>query len=209
MATSPIFALVFAHIFTEDDRFTLFKCISVALGFSAVMVLALPSGNLLDSSNLLAKFATLMAAMSYVIAGLLTRKLDEKIGARSITSIVLVLSVLLLAPAAFLQGFSALDTYSNPSLFSLLYLGVFSTALALLIRYSLILQVGYTFVSYTGFLVPVFAVIFGALLLDEQLSMNAYIALLLVLLALAISRLNPQTFSSIVNLKRVNLKERK
>ena len=189
MATSPIFALIFAHIFTADDKLTLFKVLSVLVGFSAVLMLALPTGNVLDGGNLLAKAATLAAAISYVIAGLLTRELSEDLGVPSITCIVLSLSALMLAPFAIAQGFVPISHYSTNSLFSVLYLGVFSTALALLIRYSLILQVGYTFVSYTGFLVPVFAVIFGAALLGEQLSMNAYLALGLVLLALAISRI--------------------
>ena len=185
MSTSPIFALVVAHFFTRDDRFTVFKLLSVLLGLSGVLILSLPSGPSLSSGELLPKIATLMAALSYVIAGMLPRKLTENIGVPSITCTVLCISSIILAPLAIGQNFFAIASYSNESLFAVLYLGVFSTALALLIRYSLILQVGYTFVSYTGFLVPVFAVIFGAVLLKEELGSNAYIALLFVLVALA------------------------
>jgi drug/metabolite transporter (DMT)-like permease len=210
MATSPIFALVLSHFFTADDRLTWFKVLSVIIGFSGVLILVLPSINLSDTSNLLAKLATLLAAVSYVIAGLLTRKLTEDIGVPSITSIVLIFSTLILAPIAFIEGFSAIDSYSFEVLLSVLFLGVFSTALALLIRYSLILQVGYTFVSYTGFLVPVFGLIFGALLLNEKLILNTYISLLLVLLALTISRLNSKKIrSALANIKAILAKKDK
>ena len=192
MATSPIFALVLAHFFTTDDRLSWFKVLSVMIGFSGVLILFLSSLSLLHTSNLLAKLAALLAAVSYVVAGLLTRKLTEDLGVPSITSIVLGFSALSLAPIAFSEGFSTIQSYSVETLVSVLYLGVFSTALSLVIRYSLILEVGYTFVSYTGFLIPVFAIIFGALLLNEELNLNTFIALLLVLLALAISRLSTQ-----------------
>lgn len=202
MSTSPIFALVVAHFFTRDDRFTVFKLLSVLLGVSGVLILSLPSGPSLSSGELLPKIATLMAALSYVIAGMLPRKLTENIGVPSITCTVLCISSIILAPLAIGQNFFAIASYSNESLFAVLYLGVFSTALALLIRYSLILQVGYTFVSYTGFLVPVFAVIFGAVLLKEELGSNAYIALLFVLVALAVCRLNPTKLADFISSKR-------
>ena len=202
MSTSPIFALVVAHFFTRDDRFTVFKLLSVLLGLSGVLILSLPSGPSLSSGELLPKIATLMAALSYVIAGMLPRKLTENIGVPSITCTVLCISSIILAPLAIGQNFFAIASYSNESLFAVLYLGVFSTALALLIRYSLILQVGYTFVSYTGFLVPVFAVIFGAVLLKEELGSNAYIALLFVLVALAVCRLNPTKLADFISSKR-------
>ena len=202
MSTSPIFALVVAHFFTRDDRFTVFKLLSVLLGVSGVLILSLPSGPSLSSGELLPKIATLMAALSYVIAGMLPRKLTENIGVPSITCTVLCISSIILAPLAIGQNFFAIASYSNESLFAVLYLGVFSTALALLIRYSLILQVGYTFVSYTGFLVPVFAVIFGAVLLQEELGSNAYIALFFVLVALAVCRLNPTKLADFISSKR-------
>ena len=199
MSTSPIFALIVAHYFTSDDRFTPFKLLSVLLGFTGVVVLSLPSGSSLSSGELLPKIATLLAALSYVIAGMLPRRLSENLGVPSITCTVLCLSSVILAPFAIGQNFSALASYSSESIIAVLYLGAFSTALALLIRYSLILQVGYTFVSYTGFLVPVFAVIFGALLLDEELSNNAYMALILVLAALAVCRLNTVKLTQLIS----------
>ncbi|MCJ8339326.1 MAG: DMT family transporter [Pseudomonadales bacterium] len=199
MSTSPIFALVVAHFFTSDDRFTLFKLLSVLLGFTGVVVLSFPSESSLGSGELLPKIATLLAALSYVIAGMLPRRLSENLGVPSITCTVLCLSSIMLAPIAITQNFSAIDSYSSEALFAVLYLGVFSTALALMIRYSLILQVGYTFVSYTGFLVPVFAVIFGAILLREELGNHAYIALSLVLAALAVSRLSTEKLAGYVS----------
>jgi drug/metabolite transporter (DMT)-like permease len=202
MSTSPIFALVVAHFFTSDDRFTPFKLLSVLLGFTGVIVLSLPSETSMTSGELLPKIATLLAALSYVLAGMLPRKLSENLGVPSITCIVLCLSSVILAPIAIGQNFSSVTSYSNESLFAVCYLGAFSTALALLIRYSLILQVGYTFVSYTGFLVPVFAVIFGALLLQEELSKNAYIALVLVLSALGVSRLSYAKLAGFLSSRR-------
>ena len=47
---------------------------------------------------------------------------------------------------------------------------------------------GATFLSQINFMVPLLGVVFGAVLLQEKLSANAYWALVIIILALAMSR---------------------
>ena len=72
-------------------------------------------------------------------------------------------------------------------------LGLFPTAFATLLVYRLMARAGPSFVSYSNYLVPIFAVLLGALLLDEQLDWNILVALVLVLTGIAISRMQPRT----------------
>lgn len=188
MATSPLFALACAHLFSKNDTFNLYKLSSVILGFTGVLVMFLPAITQLESQNLWAMLATLFSALCYVVAGILPSRLSEQIGTPSMTFIIMLFSTLALLPFVILQGTEILGTLSIDSLLAILYLGIFSTAFAHLIRYRLILEVGYTFVSYAGFLIPIFATFFGAVLLQEKLSMNAYVSLFLVLSALSLSR---------------------
>ena len=76
------------------------------------------------------------------------------------------------------------------ALIAIVFLGTVSTGIAHLIRFRLIVTVGYTFVSFVGYLVPVFGVLWGALLLGESLEPRAFAALGLILLGLTASRLD-------------------
>jgi drug/metabolite transporter (DMT)-like permease len=55
--------------------------------------------------------------------------------------------------------------------------------------YRLLNRIGPSFVAYSNYLVPPYAVLLGALLLGEELSWNVVAALLLILVGIAVSRL--------------------
>jgi len=77
------------------------------------------------------------------------------------------------------------------AVWSVIGLGVLPTAIATLLMYRLIHRTGPSFVAYSNYLVPVYAVLLGALLLGEALSWNVALALALILLGIAVSRWQP------------------
>ena len=70
---------------------------------------------------------------------------------------------------------------------ALVYLGVFPTGLAYILRFHLIRVIGYSRFSLSINLVPVFGVALGVLILGEPLSINLLIALALVLAGLFVA----------------------
>lgn len=73
---------------------------------------------------------------------------------------------------------------SIPAIGSLIYLGLFPTGIAYIVRFTLIRAVGYSRFSLSINLVPVFGVALGVLILDEPLTLNLVAALALVLAGL-------------------------
>jgi drug/metabolite transporter (DMT)-like permease len=69
---------------------------------------------------------------------------------------------------------------------SLLALSIFGTALAFMIYYRIIERTSATYVSMVTYLVPVFGVILGVLILNEQLGWHAYLGCALILLGVMI-----------------------
>ena len=67
-------------------------------------------------------------------------------------------------------------------------LGLLPTALATLIYLRLVRTAGATFVSFSNYLVPIFGVLTGVVVLDETLHPNAAFALALVLAGIALAR---------------------
>ena len=78
--------------------------------------------------------------------------------------------------------------YYNPSmptfksLISLLYLGIFPTAIAFLLRFYIIIKAGPIFLSYVAYLIPVFAIFWGFVFLGEKISVSIIIGLLFILI---------------------------
>jgi drug/metabolite transporter (DMT)-like permease len=77
------------------------------------------------------------------------------------------------------------------SLTAIVVLAVLHTAFGQLILFALIRRQGASFFSQINFLVPVFGVLWGALILSERPSPNAYAALVLILAGLAVARRQP------------------
>ena len=74
------------------------------------------------------------------------------------------------------------------SLISLVYLGCFPTAIAFLLRFHIIAISGPIFLSYVSYLIPGFAIIWGFLILNEQVNPNSLLGLLFILLSVYLSQ---------------------
>ncbi|MEM5495204.1 DMT family transporter [Hoeflea sp. AS16] len=186
MGTGPFLALIGSHLMTDDDRLTPRKLISVLLGFAGILVLVGPSilaG--FAGGPLLAKLAALGASVSYVTAGLLIRRIAMP--PARLVCLALAIGTAVLIPLALMIDGMPPQGLSSPTLWSLIYLGLFPTGIAYIVRFILIRAVGYSRFSLSANLVPVFGVALGVIILGEPLSINLIAALTLVLAGLFVS----------------------
>ena len=75
------------------------------------------------------------------------------------------------------------------SLLGLIYLGLFPTALATIMLVTLIRVKGPPFLSLVNYQVPIWSLIFGLFILNEQLPAEFLIALLIILTGLGVSQI--------------------
>ena len=187
MGIGPIFALALAHFFAEGDRLTRGKIIGMALGLAGVAVLVKPQAGL-GQGALQGQAAILVAALCYAIGGVLTARAARRHSAETLALAVLLASAAILLPLAavidrpweYRPGLAASG--------SVLYLGLFPTAIALLVRFRLIAEVGYTFVAQSVYMIPAFGAFWGWALLSEAVDPATWLALGLVLLGVGIAR---------------------
>ena len=88
--------------------------------------------------------------------------------------------------------------FSKPtgkSFIALIYLGIFPTALAFLLRFYIISKAGPIFLSYVAYLIPCFAIFWGFIILGENISVNITIGLLFILIGTFIG----QKTTSVIN----------
>jgi drug/metabolite transporter (DMT)-like permease len=178
-ATTPIFALTLAHLFTSDEPMTRNRLGGVLLGFTGVAVMMGPE--LLAGMTLhgWGQFAVLGAAFCYGCAGVLARNLRGIPSTVISAGSLMCASVIIIPVALFFD--SSIRIPEQPSTWlALLWMSALGTALAYLIYYRLISTAGPTNTSLTTLLVPLNALLLGALVLGETLDWHAAAGMTLI-----------------------------
>ena len=188
-ATTPLWAVLVAHLFTEDERATPLKVAGVAIGFAGVAAM-IGGDRLLDlgGAGLLAQIACLAATFCYALAGVHARRF-RRMGVPPITVSAgqLCASVLIMLPLAliFEQPLQATSA-SSAAWLSILALAMFCTALAYILYFRLIDSAGATNAILVTFLIPVTAILLGATLLGEVLATRHFFGMAMIAAGLAL-----------------------
>lgn len=186
MAALPLFVLPLAHFFS-DETMTRRNVIGVTLGFVGATVLIGPSVFQIGTGwQPLGQLACMAAALSYAISSVMTRRCPP-IDSITMATILMVIGAITLIPAMLIiEGVPVVaDTRST---LAIIFLGFIPTALAALLRVFTIRTAGAVFMTLVNYQVPVWSMIFGALVLSETLPLRFFAALALIMTGLAISQ---------------------
>ena len=186
MAALPLFVLPLAHVFS-DETLHLRRALGVIIGFAGAAVLIGP-GALRSGAGLVpvAQLACLGAVLCYAVASVLTRRCPP-IDPFALAALTLALGAVILVPAMLIvEGMPGWS--GGRSGWAILFLGLVPTALAALLRVQVIRTAGSVFMTLVNYQVPVWAVVFGVWLLNEELPWRFFVALGLILTGLAVSQ---------------------
>jgi len=186
MAAMPLFVLPLAHFFVPGERMTRRRLTGFAIGFLGVAILFGPAAfaSSQDPQEGTARLACLLAAFCYACGSIVTRR-SPPAPMAAFSAGSLLIAAVVLAPLA-LAFDDPLSLSPGPRDWSAaLFLGVVPTAGAALLLVSLIRRAGPPFLSMVNYMVPVWAAIFGVLLLGEEVSWTFGVALGLILLGVA------------------------
>lgn len=194
MGVGPILTLILSHFFTKDDRFTYSKLISISIGFVGVLFIfeidTLFNFGTANSLQLFSKFLIIIAALGYMISNIVAYNTLKHIDSFSITFFATLFGALVSVPF-LLYSETIQPSYINFSaLLPILYLGIFPTALAFQLRYHITKTSGPVFLSYVAYLIPIFALIWGFVLLSEEIYLNSIIGITLILFGVYIGKKN-------------------
>ena len=187
MAVVPLVVLPLTHFLVPNQKMTIPKIYGFIIGFIGVVILIGPSSLNLGSSYIIlaAQFACIIASCCYA-SGAIVTKLTPKVSLIAFTACSLLIASVIMIPVAFY--FEGLPTFNGyVPIIGVIYLGLFPTALATLIKVILIRRVGPPFLSLVNYQVPIWAVLIGAFVLNESISLRLLLALVIILLGLAMS----------------------
>ncbi|MGB8622731.1 MAG: DMT family transporter [Paracoccaceae bacterium] len=186
MAALPLFVLPMAHFFS-DEKLSMRRLTGVVIGFCGALVLIGPDLRLIGHGMApLGQLACLGATVSYAIASVLTRRCPP-IDSVALAALTLVVGSILLIPAMLI--FEGVPGWTDSSTgMAILFLGFVPTALAALLRVTVIRSAGSVFMTLVNYQVPLWSVLFGVMVLSEDLPLRFFAALALILTGLAISQ---------------------
>jgi drug/metabolite transporter (DMT)-like permease len=174
----PIFVALLAIPFRPDERSTGTRAAGIVLGLVGVAVLtgASPEGGWWGVAGTL---AVVVASLSYAAAGLWGQGLIAGVSGPVLSTAALIGAAVVMLPLGVAQAPNELPGWK--SIACVLALAVLGTALAQLLWFRLLRRYGSARSSLVTYLLPVTALAYGSVFLDEPLHPSALAGLALIL----------------------------
>ncbi len=188
MAIMPLATILLAHVFTVDEKLDRWKFIGVIFGLIGVIVLMGLSSLTAMGDDIVRQFAILCGALCYAVNAIVTRRLTALPRWSAMTALMLTASIWVVPFSLFFDNPWQLQPSIDASL-AIIALAIGPTAFATVLILVIVGRQGASFLSQINFMIPVFGMLFGVVLLHERLPVNAYVALIIILTGIAISRL--------------------
>lgn len=180
-ATVPLFTIVIAHLFLQDDKMTVQRVAGLFIGFIGVVVLL--SEDLLAGvhGSVLGQAAVILASIFYAGSSVYARRKTQSApglvrGAAPLVSATIVMWML----APVLES-----PFKVPQLpitwIAVLWLGILGSGLALILWYYLLHEIGPTRTGMVTYIFPLGGVILGVIFLNEHLSWQLAVGALLII----------------------------
>jgi drug/metabolite transporter (DMT)-like permease len=184
VGATPLLTLTIAAAALAEERVTPRKLIGLLAGFAGLVVVIAPWRTGLGSTG--GELACFGAAVSYAVGFVYVRKFlsPRHLAPVSLAAGQLSIAVLLQAAVSPFLQWGAVSLTPRVTV-SIVLLGVLSTGLAYVLYFRLIGEAGATTASAVNYLVPIAAVVVGAIFLDERITANVVAGGVIVLAGMA------------------------
>jgi len=190
MAVMPFIALAMSHFLVAGERMTGRNLVGLTIGFAGMLVLfgfdairQLATGE----GTALAQLACLAATVCYASGTIVMKRAPKTRPVAFGAATMILAAIMSVGLALWMEGVPNAMPDALSAL-ALLALAIGPTAGALLLMLRILEGAGPPFLSLVNYQVPIWAVIFGALFLGEQVSPRLGIALALILAGLAVNQ---------------------
>lgn len=190
MAFMPIWTLALAFFFA-GEKANAKKLAGFVLGFAGVVILMGPDViKGAGSADLRAQTALFIATLLYAVSAIFSRR-AAPIRPRIFAAGVVLVGAILSTPALLFFEIHPAE-WGAASLLSVIALGIGPTGIAAVLIIILIRRAGAGFMSLANYITPLWAVALGAIVFHERLEANAFIALGIILVGVAIAQRWPK-----------------
>jgi drug/metabolite transporter (DMT)-like permease len=191
-ATVPLFTIVIAHLFLQDDRMTVQRVIGLFVGFVGVVVLLSKDLGAGAHNSIFGQAAVILASICYAASSVYARR-------KTVSSPGLVRGAAPLVSATAIMWI-VVPVFESPfkipqmplTWIAVLWLGVLGSGLALILWYYLLHEIGPTRTGMVTYIFPLGGVILGVIFLNEQLSWQLALGALLIISSIVVVNWQPK-----------------
>ncbi|MFZ5950529.1 MAG: DMT family transporter [Candidatus Rifleibacteriota bacterium] len=178
-ATSPIFVMILAQFFTDDEKLSVNKIFGVLSGLAGITVMVAPGlVNKFELVNL-GPFGVLCGTFMYAAAGIYAKRF-RLLPSTMVSAVSLLGGLVFMLPGLLFVEFPAFATLHLKTWLSVIFLGMICTGTAYLIYFRLIASSGATNALLVTLLIPVSAFIFSVTIMNETIRNNDVYGMLLI-----------------------------
>ena len=187
VSLSPVLTTGFARGLLPGERLTAFGLLGLRLGFAGVAVLSAPAPGDLLTARTVSLFLVLLAAASFALGSVLTRRIDAGLPVETMEAWSMVLGAALMHAASLGVGESVgAVRWTGEAVLALGYLAVVASALGFLIYFDLLERLGPIEINLVSYAAPAVAVLTGLVFLGEESTVHTVAGLALILLGFAL-----------------------
>ncbi len=191
MATVPFVTLMLSHFSTSDDRISGAKVFGLTLGISGVILVVGLDAFTATGQSIIGQFAIMGAACCYAVSNVMTRRISH-VPPMLGTAACLMTATIYMGPGLYFFWWPENPSTDWQPYAALLALGIGPTAIAYVLRFQVIRDVGSTFMSQVGYLVPLFGVLWAWAVLNEVPGWTSFAAMVLILAGIRVTQMKPR-----------------
>jgi drug/metabolite transporter (DMT)-like permease len=189
ITTNPAITVVMAHFFLSDEKLNRQKIIGVLLALGGAAMLALMGESGLPDVKQASPigYALVLTAMVFGSgAAIYSRKYMSDLNAFDVGAVRMVAAATAVLPLSILWVGFDLTAVTQQGYFALGYAALVGTFAGLLLAFYNIKHFGATAAAMTAYIIPIFAGIGGALLLNEQITSMMLVGMAFIMIGIAI-----------------------
>jgi drug/metabolite transporter (DMT)-like permease len=187
-ATTPLWTVVLALAVRHQKSLTSWQAAGLIVGFAGAVLIFTPwraASGLTSAGGLECLAASVSYAISYIY---MDRYLARReLGAIVLSACQLAAATVMLAVALTVSGVQT-PHFTAESVAAIAVLGIIGTGFAYVLNYQIIISEGATVASTVTYLLPVIAIVLGALVLSESVTVTVLAGIALVLAGVALTR---------------------
>jgi drug/metabolite transporter (DMT)-like permease len=191
-ATTPIWTLIIGFLFFQT-KLRLFQWLGIALGFFGIMILSGVDVTNIKDQPIVGLITMVGATLCYGSSTHLTKKYLSTVSITMISFSTLFVSTIISFIMVLITDGTILTRIIEPSIFgALVGLGVFGSGIAYLLYYYCIQKGSPEFASLVTYLAPISAMIWGAMILHEEIHLSMITGFILILAGVYVSSKKPK-----------------
>jgi drug/metabolite transporter (DMT)-like permease len=191
-STVPLAVIVIAPLFLPDERITAARVAGLAIGFAGVVLLVAPDLVNLGDSDLSGELMMLGSSLSYAVGNVYARRHVR--GMRPMVPALgqVTVAALIVVPLALLVDRPFETVRPAPeAIAAVIWLGLLGSGVAYLCYFTILQLWGATRTSTVAYLLPVWGIVLGAIVLSEPVTLNRVAGTVLVIAGIALVNSGP------------------